>query len=252
MEHADTQGIYSAQATVRSYESGADGLMKPETILHWFQEIAEAHASALGFGYDFMMSRGVAWVEVRLDAALLRRPKWKETVELRTWTAQETPLLARRNLEVRDAQGACIITASCLWALIDVRRRRPVPLNKHIDSFPDTPCKETAAPFSPDMSELLPKIREWTAERRDTDFNRHINNAAYLVWSLESLADSWEGKHELTGMHLHFKKETHAGEPMKSLLFQRESVTCHHLMQGDELRAEVVLEWKTADEKADT
>ena len=59
-------------------------------------------------------------------------PGGKETVELRTWTAQETPLLARRNLEIRDAQGNCIVAASCLWAVIDIRRRRPVPLNRHI------------------------------------------------------------------------------------------------------------------------
>ncbi|MFR0850696.1 hypothetical protein [Akkermansia sp.] len=36
------------------------------------------------------------------------------------------------------------------------------------------------------MKNLQPEIREWTAESRDMDFNRHINNAAYLVWALES------------------------------------------------------------------
>lgn len=155
MKHADAHGIYSTQATVRTYESGADGLMKPETVLHWFQEIAEAHASSLGFGYDFVISRGLAWVEVRLNTAISRLPRWKETVELRTWTAQETPLLARRNLEIRDALGNQIVTASCLWAVIDVRRRRPVPLNRHIDAFPDTPCEETVAPAAMDTSGLL-------------------------------------------------------------------------------------------------
>ena len=247
MEYASNKEIYSVQATVRTYESGANGLMKPETVLHWFQEIAEAHASCLGFGYDFVTSRSLAWVEVRMDAAVSRLPRWKETVELRTWTAQETPLLARRNLEIRDAQGNCIVAASCLWAVIDIRRRRPVPLNRHISSFPDTPCKETVAPVSMDISELLPMIREWTAERRDTDFNRHINNAAYLVWALDSLPDSWLKNHQLTGIHLHFRKETHAGDSMKSLLFFRDSLTSHPLMHGDELRAEAVLEWKTSE-----
>lgn len=72
MEHASNKEIYSVQATVRTYESGANGLMKPETVLHWFQEIAEAHASCLGFGYDFVTSRSLAWVEVRMDAAVSR------------------------------------------------------------------------------------------------------------------------------------------------------------------------------------
>lgn len=244
MENAGTQEIYSVQAVVHTYECGADGFMKPETALHWFQEIAEAHASSLGFGYDFVTSRGLAWVEIRLDAAIERLPRWKETVELRTWTAQETPLLARRNLEIRDAGRNSIVTASSLWAVIDVRRRRPVPLNRHIETFPNTPCEETVAPVSMNTTGLLPTIREWTAERRDTDFNRHINNTAYLIWAVESLPDSWLKNHRLTGIHLHFKKETHAGDSMKSLLFLRDSLSSHHLMHGNELRADAVLEWE--------
>ena len=50
-------------------------------------------------------------------------------------------------------------------------------------------------------------------------------------------------EHALIGIHLHFRKESHAGEQMKSLLFRQENLTCHHIMQGDELRAEAVLEW---------
>ena len=88
---------------------------------------------------------------------------------------------------------------------------------------------------------------EWTAVRRVTDFNRHFYYAAYLVWALDSLPDSWLKNHQLTGIHLHFRKETHAGDSMKSLLFFRDSLTSHHLMHGDELRAEAVLEWKTAE-----
>ena len=235
--------ILSAQAAVRSDESGADGLMKPEAILHWLQEIAENHASSLGYGYGFVMSLGLAWVEVRLDISVRRRPAWKETVELLTWTARETPLLARRNLEIRDAEGNIIITATSLWAIIDIRRRRPVPLGKYIVSFPDTPCEETVSPIRMETAGLLPEIREWTSERRDTDFNRHINNAAYLAWALESLPEAWLEEHELTGIHLHFKKESHAGEHLESRLFRQENLTCVHIMRGEELRAEVILEW---------
>ena len=89
------------------------------------------------------------------------------------------------------------------------------------------------------MKNLQPEVREWTAERRDMD----SNNAAYLVWALESLPEAWQEEHALIGIHLHFRKESHAGEQMKSLLFRQENLTCHHIMQGDELRAEAVLEW---------
>lgn len=234
---------YTAHASVHTYESGPDGLLKPEVLLHWFQEIAQEHASILGFGYDFVISRGLAWVEVHLDATILRFPHWKEKVKLLTTTNQETPLLARRNLEIQDEQGNVLILASCLWALIDIRRKRPVPLNKYITSFPNTICKKLVSPVSTNTSGIIPSIREWTAERRDTDFNHHINNAAYLVWALESLPSSWQENHVLTGIHLHFKKETHAGDHMKSLFFNHDNFTVHHLLCEDEIRAEVILNW---------
>lgn len=137
MKHVEAAGTFSTQAAVRSYESGPDGLMKPETVLHWLQEIAEAHASRPGIRLLILScSGGLAWVEVRLDMTIGRRPAWKEVVELRTCTAQASPLQARRNLEIRDAEGNGIIAASCLWAVIDIRRRRPVPLNKYISPIP--------------------------------------------------------------------------------------------------------------------
>ena len=244
MKHAESTEILSTQATVRSSESGADGLIKPEAVLHWLQETAETHAALLGFGYDFVISRGLAWVEVSLDMAVIRRPAWKEAVELRTWTAQASPVLARRNTEIRDAEGNCIITASCLWAVIDIRRRRPVPLGKYMERFPDTPCEEMASPLTMETSGLQPAIREWTAERRDTDFNRHINNAAYLVWAMESLPETWLEEHDLTGIHLRFRKESHAGEQLASHLFLQENLSSHQILQGEELRAEIILEWK--------
>ena len=55
------------------------------------------------------------------------------------------------------------------------------------------------------MKNLQPEVREWTAERRDMDSNRHINNAAYLVWALESLPEAWKEEQALIGIQLHFR-----------------------------------------------
>lgn len=244
MDHLPVASMFVQEASVRSYECGADGRMKPEVLLHWFQEIAQTHASSLGFGYECVSSRNMAWVEIRMDIAITRWPLWRETLTLQTCTTQASPLQARRNLQVDDSSGQPIIKATCLWTVLDTLNRKPLPLIKCFPDFPVNPsCTASVTPISMDVSTLVPETRAWTATCRDLDFNRHINNSAYLIWALEDLSLNWLDQHELQGIHLYFRKESHAGEQLHSLLFQDGLLTCHHIGQDQEIRAQAILEW---------
>ncbi len=236
--------FFNTLHTVHTYECGVDKCLKPECILHWFQEVAESHAEQLGFGYHFVMEKQLAWVETRLDVAIHRMPTWNSPVGIKTWTAPESALLARRNMDVCDEAGQPLITATALWAMIDLNRRRPVPLKKHITDWPDTPCPESVSPISVDIAGLIPLMRSWTAERRDMDFNRHINNSAYLIWAFEALPDEWLLQRRLTALHVHFKKESHAGDQLCSRTYLADCATVHHICRGDEVVCEVTLEWE--------
>lgn len=244
MNHADPMTPYTVQATVRSYESDADGLMKPEALLHWFQEIAENHASALGFGYEFVSPLGLAWVAIRMNVAISRFPAWKETVTLRTGTTQTSPLQAIRTYRGYDSSGTCIIRAECLWALIDAARRRPVRLQQYIPCFPENGQHASVPSRHEETAGDQAVIRTWTATGRDMDINRHINNAAYLTWALESLPEDWQKHHSLAGIYLHFRKESHTGEDMTGLLTQHGGSTFHQIMHRQEPRATVILDWQ--------
>ncbi len=235
--------IYHTRHAVRTYECGVNKRLKPECILHWFQEVAESHAEQLGFGYHFVMEKQLAWVETRLDVAIHRMPTWNSEVNIKTWTAPESALLARRNMDVSDSDGQPLLTSTALWVMIDIERRRPVPLKKNIPQWPDTPCPESVSPASVDITGLTPLVRSWTAERRDMDFNRHINNSAYLIWAFEALPDEWLNEHSLTALHVAFKKETHAGDQLLSKSYLTDHATVHHICRGEELICEVTLEW---------
>ncbi len=236
--------IYHTLSTVRTYECDEHKLLKPECILHLFQEVAESHAKQLGFGYEFVMAHQLAWVETRLDVAIHRMPAWNETVSISTWTAPESALLARRNMEICDQTGAPLVSATALWAIIDVNKRRPVPLKKHITAWPNTPCPESVPALQADITGLEPICRAWSAERRDMDFNRHINNSAYLIWAQADLPDERFLTHDITALRLRFKKECHAGDALNSKTYVTDAFTVHHICRGEELLCEVTLEWQ--------
>lgn len=199
--------------TVRTYECDAALRMRPEVILHWIQDIAEEHASTLGFGYDMCAREGLAWVEVRLLIDICRMPEWKEEITVSTWSYPVSPVIAGREFDLRDAEGNVLAQIATQWVLIDVKRRRPVALRKHLGYFAGDPGEIPAiqqrldglAPVPPDA----PAAR-FTALPHTVDFNRHVNNSFYLLWALDTLGSS--DALALREIRIDFLKESMPGD----------------------------------------
>ncbi len=232
---------------VASYECSADHLMKPEWFMLYCQEIAEMHASTHGFGSDWAISQGVAWVEIVGDFEFFRLPTWKEEISLRTNTGKASPLQARRFVEMTAADGEVLARADLVWVLIDIERRRPVPFKRvdFADHMEDCPCITSPMPELPPTDGSGESTITFTTERRDVDFNGHINNSAYLTWTLGALGDANPGK-TLHRVHITFRKECFAGEAMQLSTHSAGMVTQHRICAEGETspRAELALVWQ--------
>ncbi len=232
---------------VASYECSADHLMKPEWFMLYCQEIAEMHAMSHGFGSDWALAQGVAWVEIVGDFEFFRRPTWKEEICLRTNTGRASALQARRFVEMTTPAGEVLARADLTWVLIDIERRRPVPFKRvqFADEMQDCPCITSAMPEIPAIPEGdAGKVHAFTAELRDVDFNGHINNSAYLTWTLGALGDAHPGE-ELRRIHITFRKECFAGDEMELTSHTTGMLTQHRICSGGETRAELQLVWQS-------
>lgn len=230
---------------ITSYECGADLLLKPECFLHMCQEMAESHAGTLDFGYDWAIRSGIIWVELSGDFEFIRRPRWKETVTLRTNTGRASALQAHRFVEMTDAEGNVLAKADLYWALIDINTRRLVPLKRTSlnldelsesiisDSMPDMP---TDAPNQTASASL-------TSSRRDIDFNGHINNSAYLIWALDTLPADIHPKGSPARIRIAFKHESHANQEISITHTVKGKRSAHNISCGDETRALVDILW---------
>ncbi len=231
---------------VASYECSADHLMKPEWFMLYCQEIAEMHAMSHGFGSDWALAQGVAWVEIVGDFEFFRRPTWKEEVRMRTNTGKASALQARRFVEMSDAEGNILARADLVWVLIDINRRRPVPFKRvqFADEMQDCPCITSPMPEIPAIAEgEAGSCTRFTAGLRDVDFNGHINNSAYLTWTLDALGADHPGT-ELRRIHISFRKECFAGDEMELTTHRAGDITQHSIASGGDTRAELVLIWQ--------
>lgn len=229
---------------ITSYECGADKLMKPECFQHFCQEMAEEHASAHGFGYDWVMSNRTAWVQVQGHYEIVRRPAWKETVYLRTNTGKASSLQAGRFVEMTDQEGNVLARADLQWVIIHFDTRRPVP-PRRVGLPLDKPCPVLGTPLQePTWPENSAMSVDICSSRRDVDFNGHINNSAYLIWALDTLPPELKPGTEVLRYRINFRGESHAGETMRISHYVQGCYTRHVITCGDEIRAEIAIEWQ--------
>lgn len=231
---------FSVPLRVRSHDCDAWGILSPVALLHWIQDTAEDHASALGFGYDFCASRQLAWVERRLSITIHQLPRWKDECMAQTWTFPHSPLVAIRNFSLTAPSGELLIEASCEWVIIDINRRRPIALKQHIDSFPDSEGT-IISPF-PSPAEVAEDSvsRSFLAEWSDVDFNGHVNNSVYLRWAIDSLPSDWH-KSQLSHIAMSFRHECHLGDAITSVTNFSDTSAIVSLQCNGELRAQVNL-----------
>ena len=213
--------IYKQQIKIPCYDTDAAQLLKPVSFMNYAQEWANCHASVLGFGYDDMIRTRMAWVLSRMHIKFLRHPKWRETVNLRTWHKGPKRLLYIRDFRMTDetdTEDLVLATTSWLVVNIDTRRlTRDVPLD---DS---SICRDDAVSPSCDKIKVPAEVQPILAGNRtvsysDVDLNGHTNNAMYLVWAMDAVGRDTTFSKPLKEVKINFNHETRPGETVELYL----------------------------------
>jgi acyl-ACP thioesterase len=150
----------------------------------YFQEAAICHAENLGVGREAMARTGQGWILSRMSVLLERRPRWRESVTVRSWPRGWDRLFAIRDYDIRDASDKPVVRGRSNWLILDVEKRRPLrpqavmgtlPLNEGRDALP-------GGAGALNGRDRLAKAVERRALYSDIDYNGHVNNARYIQW----------------------------------------------------------------------
>jgi acyl-CoA thioester hydrolase len=87
-------------------------------------ELADAHASALGLGFEALRARGFVWVVRHQDLHYERSAYLGDRIRGSTWLSELRGARCVRHTRLRSASGALLFAANTEWAFVDVARLR--------------------------------------------------------------------------------------------------------------------------------
>ena len=163
--------------------------IKIDALLGFLMESAAAHAAALGVSVFDLAEKNLTWVLSRYHIRIRRYPEFGETVTVRTWPASRQGVFTLRDFKAEGTRGP-VALATTSWLVIDLDTRKPVDLESRLRDFP-----VHAERALPDDFGSLPSFNEGGEEREypvlksHLDFNRHVNNAVYIQWAVETVPD---------------------------------------------------------------
>jgi acyl-ACP thioesterase len=185
--------VFEKKYMVTVGDVDASRCLKPSVLFDFFQSITTEHGEDLGVGLDMMSKNGQGWILSRFSLLMERRPRFAETLTIRTWPQGFEGLLYARNYDVLDGEGRIAARASSSWLILDIERRRPLRPSSLPVPMPLNAGRvflEGGARALPKLGDLV-KTAERTARYSDIDFNGHVNNARYVQWIQDALPENF-------------------------------------------------------------
>ena len=213
------RAIHEQRFRVRAYETDPHGRLEVPILCKLMQEAATAHAAILGVSVETLIDNGVAWVLSHLRLKVERWPGPDAEIIIKTWPEAANRLFTERRFEILGSAEERLASASTLWLILDLERRRPVRLPPVVlDALAMNEIGST--PMRPDRLDEPDPVgheRVFTVRRSDLDLADHVNNTSYVGWAMEAVPDEvWENQ-ELVELQIDFLSECHQGQTIVSI-----------------------------------
>eukprot|EP00892_Ulva_mutabilis_P008675 jgi/Ulvmu1/617/UM001_0625.1 len=216
------------EVRIRAHEVGPNQQSNIVTISNILQEAASNHIVSLRgrsekfFAADPELAKlDLIFVLTRMQIRMHRFPRWGEIVRVETYFQSEGRVGARRDWVLTDvATGACLGCATSSWVMFNYKTRRlgrmpPDAREAYEALMPDPPehciTKNETRLKLPDVTGNVQRAKH-TASPVYMDMNKHLNNAAYLTWILDSIPDEVLSGRVLAQYEVDYKAEGVAGD----------------------------------------
>ena len=175
---------------VRFDEAGPSGLLRTSALLRYAQDVAWRHSEALGFDREWYASRGLGWVVRGVDLEVAAPIPMGHTLRVSTAVVGHRRIWARRLGDCRLASGEPAASVTTDWVLLDARNRVVrIPGDFGVAfTNPEVHVEITRVPIPLDQG--LVGTTSLHVRRSELDPVGHVNNAVYLDWVEQALAEA--------------------------------------------------------------
>lgn len=174
---------------------------------------AGKNADENGFGVLKLQSQCYTWVLSRLTFQMNRIPIDGDVISIETWVEDVGMAFTTRNFRMLDAEGTVLGWASSSWAIIDMKTRRPVPLN----TLPDLQRFIVREPTPVGVPVRILPIRgeianTFRVKYSDIDINTHANSLHYVQWISDCFSLDFYRNHSIKLFEINYLKELTFGD----------------------------------------
>ena len=230
---------------LQAYQCDRFGYVRPLILMNELQSIADRHAEILGCGRTYCLENNIGWVVLYYLVDIIELPQEGEELTFITWPSCQDALRATRDFEIRGSDNRLMVRATSQWILIDMERRRPLPLANHLSPDVVNPIRSYDCAFEKFQDFDTNKTHIMKCRFDDIDVNQHINNAVYAVWATESVGFKYRTQHKLKQINIQFKKEVNPDTPEIQIDVAIDGlVSRHKIKSGDTENAIVICHWE--------
>ncbi|MGI6256952.1 MAG: acyl-[acyl-carrier-protein] thioesterase [Anaerovoracaceae bacterium] len=201
--------------------------LRPSKLVGILQNAAISHSNTAGYDLNWFLENGRGWALLLWHIRIARLPGEGEELEISTWAKPYKRAQANRDFLMRDSSGEEVCYASSRWVLLDTHTRRPIKFKEeffasYLYASPRDFREENFQMPGGDEEKILLSQRQIRVTRRDTDFNGHANNVAYVDWSLDDVPHEIYEGYRITDIRVEYKKECLPGALVESHCYVRD------------------------------
>ena len=217
--------------------------LKPSAVLAFLEEAACSSADELGFGYQFVHPRSLAFMVTNVCCEFIRPITLWDRVHVRTWPLPPTFVVFGREYQMYAGEEL-LMNASSRWCLIDTKNGK-IAQSKLIDNQDYSTYNTTRVldvknwkipAFSTCDKELKFSL---TIAYAEYDHNMHVNNTRYADYCFNCFSIE-ELKHKkLKRFSISYVRQCFEGDTLR---FYRRDEGLKTFVQGENALGEIVVQ----------
>jgi len=222
---------FRKEFSIHSYELDFEGFAKPVSLLNFLQDAAGDHAAHLGWSVTDLLKENMTWVLSRTHVRIRRYPAWGERLSVLTWPSGRHGFFALRDFEASDAFGQAVLAATTSWMILDLGRKQPLKIDGILPENFLLARRALADDFaSLPVLDRPDRELDFRVDSGHLDLNRHVNNAVYVQWALETAPAELAGRRPVE-IEVSYRAEAFYGD---TVLARAKAVPAAAPESGDE------------------
>lgn len=239
MENQDIAGIYHFRAD--SFRVDCTGRLSVSELGMRILQCASLHAGSRDFGFK-SLEHHYAWVVSKMVIEMDRMPETDENYTIITWVENVGSYFTNRNYEIEDGGHNVIGHVHTVWALLDIKSRKPVDLKAVFGEQMEKYILDRDCPVGRIRKEKVctaAPAATFKVKYSDTDVNGHFNSVRYIEHILDLFPGDFYRKSVVRHFEITYIAECYESEEIL-LYMQQTPDTGNYMIEAYKSTGEIV------------